>query len=179
MNASNSAMTMYQAQLRASRALTDAVLNGARKLDELTLGVFKESVAGQMKVANAVFSGDASKGMASLRATWREGDLHKLMENVQRACDIVAETNGRLVHTLETYVDECGARNELSTWQSAIPQMPSLSNLFDMWSLTSRVEPTAHQPPSAAPVRARPARVAKVARTTRGKKRRPAPRVKR
>ena len=108
LNPIESAMTLYDAQLRASKELINALLSGAQRIDRAILQTCKEELDSQLSYAQA-FAGTTDFGSgAAMRGSFEQPNRERALACYREMFDAMSEAMLASTRVFDQYVRDLG-----------------------------------------------------------------------
>lgn len=175
----NPMANLYQAQLEVSRRFTDAMFEGAEKLDQLVLKAAHHAVSEQMRLAQVLAGGmnPADPGLAENLVRRSSGEAMNYQAEIMR---VVAEMQTEFGKSMQGYIEQVasqpsrapgrGTESATSTPTGAGGAVPNpMTSMLSMWE-TAFKEATAMATRNMAAARSNVQRTADMAGAFGGRK---------
>lgn len=106
-NVSNPLVTMYQAQLEASRQFADAFFSGTEKIDRVFIGATRRAFDDQMNLAEAMtMARDPRSAGTTLQSSFFSRNPDTAMNYQKEIMRIIAEMQNEIGKSLQGYMEQ-------------------------------------------------------------------------
>jgi hypothetical protein len=106
-NLSNPLVTMYQAQLEASRQFAEAFFSGTEKIDRVVIGATRRAFDDQMHLAEAMtMARDPRSAGTTLQSSFFSRNPDTAMSTQKEIMRIIAEMQNEIGKSLQGYIEQ-------------------------------------------------------------------------
>ncbi len=139
----NPMLDLYQAQLEASRNISNIIMSNTEKMDHLALTAAKSGVGDQLKYAQALGAARDPEGLKTLQSTFAKQTPDAMLSYCRDVFKVFAETNTEIGKVAEEYLEEMktvavktgrGAARAASIGAPATEPVAPSVNFLNLWT---------------------------------------------
>jgi phasin family protein len=136
-------LDLYQAQLEASRNISNIIMSNTEKMDHLALTAAKSSVGDQLKYAQALGAARDAEGLKTLQSTFAKQTPDAMLGYCRDVFKVFVDTNTEIGKVAEDYLAEMktvaatagnGASRGIATAASAVEPVAPSVNFLNLWT---------------------------------------------
>ena len=143
-NAFEPAMTLYTAQLRATRHVVDACLSGIERVDHIMLQAAKDMLHDEIEQAGAIAKIQNPGDFVAYAQAHVRPSFERMLARNAELLQALAQTGGETMSAAQGYMlkaaTESESAAEAKVGETAFPYFSAMpmSGMIDLWTRTSR-----------------------------------------